>query len=312
MIVFAFGSVDTSDHDTGGSSAPPTTSGQVLEPRSNDATGGTPSKDERSAEAAVESESVEAARTELAAAEQRLEDFDAINPRPEPSAGTDRLWFAAEGSHTFHGRAIDTGHDTVTLRAYKDGRTVEIPIAKLDEQHHDEIAELFADYQQAVADWNEKRRPLEEAVDERKKTLEEVLAVKAEREREAERERQRIAEQKAVEAERARKAVADAAAEAARRAEEEYEQNGLVLLRKTVQGKGGQFSGEITGTVINRRTRKLNYAQITFNLYDQSGAQVGSAVANINGLEPGGRWNFKASTFGTDFSTYKINELSGF
>jgi hypothetical protein len=112
----------------------------------------------------------------------------------------------------------------------------------------------------------------------------------------------------AMKAEEAKKA----AAEADRRAEEEYEQNNLVLLRKTVQGKRGQFGGEITGTVINRSTRKLNYAEITFNLYDQSGAQVGTAVDNIRGLEPGGRWNFKATTFGTDFSGYKINELSGF
>ena len=103
-----------------------------------------------------------------------------------------------------------------------------------------------------------------------------------------------------------------AAAEAARKAEEEYEQNGLVLLRKTVEGRTGEFGGEITGIVINRRNRKLNYAQITFNLYDDSGAQVGSAVDNINGLETGGKWKFKATSFGTDFSKYKINELSGF
>jgi hypothetical protein len=63
---------------------------------------------------------------------------------------------------------------------------------------------------------------------------------------------------------------------------------------------------------VNRRGVKLMYAQITFNLYDSSGAQVGSAIANINGLEAGGRWNFKASTFGTDFKKYKFSELSGF
>ena len=103
-----------------------------------------------------------------------------------------------------------------------------------------------------------------------------------------------------------------AAAETARKAEEEYDQNGLVLLRKTVEGKRGEFGGEITGTVVNRRNRKLSYAQIQFNLYDKSGAQVGSALANINGLEAGGKWKFKATTFGVDFSTYKINELSGF
>lgn len=103
-----------------------------------------------------------------------------------------------------------------------------------------------------------------------------------------------------------------AAAEAARKAEEEHENNGLVLLRKTVEGKTGQFGGEITGSVVNRRKNKLRYVQITFNLYDKSGAQVGSAVANVNGLEPDGTWKFKATSFGKDFSTYKFDELTGF
>jgi hypothetical protein len=100
--------------------------------------------------------------------------------------------------------------------------------------------------------------------------------------------------------------------EVARKAEEEIDANGLVLLRKTVEGKGGELDGEITGIVVNRRGKKLRYAQITFNLYDDSGAQVGTALANINGLEPGGRWKFSATSFGTNFTKYKFSELSGF
>ena len=82
--------------------------------------------------------------------------------------------------------------------------------------------------------------------------------------------------------------------------------------RETVSGTTGDFGGTIKGVVENRRSRKLNYAQITFNLYDKSGAQVGSAMANINGLEPGGRWKFEANSFGKDFSRYKFSELTGF
>jgi len=100
--------------------------------------------------------------------------------------------------------------------------------------------------------------------------------------------------------------------EAARKAEVELDVNGLVLLRKTVEGSTGKFGGKITGIVENRRKRKLSYAQISFNLYDSSGAQIGSAIANINGLEPGGKWKFEATTFGTDFDKYKFSELSGF
>lgn len=100
--------------------------------------------------------------------------------------------------------------------------------------------------------------------------------------------------------------------EAKLKAEEEYDANGLVLLRKTVQGTAGEFGGEITGTVVNRRSKKLGYVQIKFILYDASGAQVGTALANINDLEPGARWNFKATSFGTKFKSYKFSELSGF
>jgi DNA-directed RNA polymerase subunit RPC12/RpoP len=87
---------------------------------------------------------------------------------------------------------------------------------------------------------------------------------------------------------------------------------GLVLLNETLKGTTNQFAGEITGTVVNEGNKTLNYAQIQFNLYDDSGAQVGSAVANINGLEPGGRWNFKAVTFTNKWKTFKMFKLSGF
>ena len=99
--------------------------------------------------------------------------------------------------------------------------------------------------------------------------------------------------------------------EGARKAEEEYDSDGIVLLRKSVSGTQNQIGLEVTGTVVNRRTRALSYAQITFNVYDDSGAQVGSALANINGLEPGGRWNFKAVSF-TKGTTYKFSKLTGF
>jgi hypothetical protein len=94
--------------------------------------------------------------------------------------------------------------------------------------------------------------------------------------------------------------------------QEDDEQNvdGLVLVRSSVRAVIGEFTGEITGTVINRRKDKVRYTQITFNIYDQSGARVGTALANINDLEPGSSWNFKAVTF-TKFKTYKFSELVG-
>ena len=135
----------------------------------------------------VKADPVEMARTELDAANQQLNDFKANNPQPEPPIGEDRIWFAAKGDYTFHGRAVDIRDDIVTLRASEGGRTVDLPIARLDEKHHEEIAELFADYQQASSNWQKKCQMLEEAVERQKKTLEKLSL------EEAERERQRVA-----------------------------------------------------------------------------------------------------------------------
>jgi len=135
-----------------------------------------------------------------------------------------------------------------------------------------------------------------------------VVQVRAEREKkeaEAKRKAEEDAKQRA-------EASAKVETEAKHKAEEEFDSSGLVLLRKSVHGQTGEFTTEITGTVINRRASKLAYAQITFNVYNERGAQVGSALANINGLEPGGKWDFKAVYFGADCKTYKFSELSGF
>lgn len=50
----------------------------------------------------------------------------------------------------------------------------------------------------------------------------------------------------------------------------------------------------IAGTVKNTSERKYRYVQIQFNLYDKNEAQIGSALANVNNLEPDGTWKFKA------------------
>lgn len=94
-----------------------------------------------------------------------------------------------------------------------------------------------------------------------------------------------------------------------RRAEEEYESDGLVLLRKSLDGTIG---GDITGAVVNRRGKMLGYVQINFGLYDKGGALVGNALANVNGLGAGEVWRFKASSLGVKFHTYRVTDLSGF
>ncbi len=56
----------------------------------------------------------------------------------------------------------------------------------------------------------------------------------------------------------------------------------------------GEYAGYIEGTVTNETGREYRYAQIMFDVFDESDARIGTALANINNLSAGQRWNFKA------------------
>lgn len=60
------------------------------------------------------------------------------------------------------------------------------------------------------------------------------------------------------------------------------------------------FSLYLTGVVKNNTDREKAYAQITFNLFDAEGNQIGTAMDNINNLAPGGTWKFKAMALTSD------------
>jgi hypothetical protein len=164
--------------------------------------------------------------------------------------------------------------------------------AALDSEAVRKWAAARADYQRAKA---------ESAANDRRRA-EEARQDRAEAARKDEERRAKAEEVRRANAEAERKAEAK---------RQEYERDGLVLHRDTLNGQGNDFSITITGTVENRSGRKLKYAQITFNLYDEEGAQVGTALANINNLEPGGTWKFKAVGFAR-CKSYKVSELSGF
>lgn len=74
----------------------------------------------------------------------------------------------------------------------------------------------------------------------------------------------------------------------------------------------GEYSVSIVGKVKNNSSQKYSYTQITFNLYDKEGAQIGTALANISGLEAGGVWKFKALVFDKDFSSAKLNAITAY
>lgn len=75
-----------------------------------------------------------------------------------------------------------------------------------------------------------------------------------------------------------------------------------------------QFATYIKGIIKNNSGKDCTYVQVTFNLYDAEGNQVGTALANINNLEKDGTWKFKA--LGTDVDkqveSFKLAEITGY
>ena len=73
-----------------------------------------------------------------------------------------------------------------------------------------------------------------------------------------------------------------------------------------------QFATYISGVIKNNSGKDCTYVQITFNLYDEDGNQIGTALDNINNLEKDGTWKFKAMGMGDGAASYKLAEITGF
>ena len=74
------------------------------------------------------------------------------------------------------------------------------------------------------------------------------------------------------------------------------------------------MSYTIEGTIKNNTNKQYSYVQVTFNLYDADGAQIGTAFTNINNLEANGLWKFKALGAlgdGKTVASYKLMEITG-
>ncbi len=72
---------------------------------------------------------------------------------------------------------------------------------------------------------------------------------------------------------------------------------------------GARFVG---GTVVNNTDRQLSYVQVVFPLFDDSGAQVGSALDNVNNLAPRGRWKFRAIVLEDRATKAKSGEVTAY
>ena len=89
---------------------------------------------------------------------------------------------------------------------------------------------------------------------------------------------------------------------------EKYEIVGEVEIEKDMVGV------YLIGTIKNNSGKECSYLQVTFNLYDAEGNQIGTALDNINNLEKDGTWKFKAMGIDTDgeVASFKLAEISGF
>lgn len=77
--------------------------------------------------------------------------------------------------------------------------------------------------------------------------------------------------------------------------------------------KEGEYgSRSVVGSVKNSGKKTYGYAQVQINLYDGSGTQVGSTMANINNLEPGKSWDFEAPILEEKAETFKVMDITGF
>ena len=83
----------------------------------------------------------------------------------------------------------------------------------------------------------------------------------------------------------------------------------LVSDKSTTDSLGTTY---IEGKIKNNTDKEYSYVQVTFNLYDKDGAQLGTAMDNINNLEPNGIWKYKAMGLVTEkVASYKLVEITG-
>ena len=122
------------------------------------------------------------------------------------------------------------------------------------------------------------------------------------------RKRLRLAQEKKL----AREQQAKQTKEETQRKEEEYRAaNPLELIKGTLDFQQQEFGGYVKGSIRNNTDETYKYVQVTIGLYDSQGNQVGSTLDNVNGLEPGKTWRFKALTMEDNADSCKIIDIDG-
>ena len=72
----------------------------------------------------------------------------------------------------------------------------------------------------------------------------------------------------------------------------EYEISGVRMEKNSI-------ATYIHGVLTNNGKEK-GYVQVTIPCYDKDGAKLGDALANVNNIEAGGKWKFKAMFMGIE------------
>lgn len=69
----------------------------------------------------------------------------------------------------------------------------------------------------------------------------------------------------------------------------------------------------IRGTAENFSETDYNYVQLTFEIYDSSGAKIADGLANTSGLSSGQRWRFEAlATSAEDADSYSLADITAY
>ena len=95
--------------------------------------------------------------------------------------------------------------------------------------------------------------------------------------------------------------------------EKKQEQEPYTISDETLD-TSNPYGVKITGTLVNNTDEDKSYLQIEYNLYDADGAQIGTALANINNLKAGGTWKFEAASMEKpeDVVSWERVDVSGF
>ena len=100
---------------------------------------------------------------------------------------------------------------------------------------------------------------------------------------------------------------------------EEFEnamkEDNLYIISNSENGYADEygFSYYIEGIIKNDSDKNYSYIQVTYNVFDKDGNNIGTCLANNNNVMGNSTWKFKAICSGNadDVKTYKLVEITG-